>query len=141
MIEQTLFLGDWCSWLVKVFYAVGDYGSAKVIRTLEDFGCNGETLEKARKNLGSGDLNVGLTYSNLDRKLSVMVIGQSSSAEQFADTLTHEIGHLASHISQSLKLSPYGEEVQYLNGEIMRQMFPVAKKFLCEHCREVIGLD
>ena len=30
---------------------------------------------------------------------------------------------------------PYGEEAQYLSGYVGQKMFPVAKKFLCEHCR------
>ena len=32
-------------------------------------------------------------------------------------------------------IDPYGEEAQYLSGYVGQKMFPVAKKFLCEHCR------
>ena len=32
-------------------------------------------------------------------------------------------------------IDPYGEQQQYLSGEIGQRMFPVARRFLCEHCR------
>ena len=28
-----------------------------------------------------------------------------------------------------------GEEIQYLQGEIGREMFKVAKRFMCDNCR------
>lgn len=136
MIEQTIFLPDWCSWLAKVYYAVNRYNVVKILEDLEDFGCCGDDLKDAERNLRSGKANIGLTYSNFDRRLSLMVIGLTDSPEQFEDTLTHERGHLVTHIAQALELDPYGEDVQYLCGEIARQMFPIAKKFLCEHCRQ-----
>lgn len=141
MIEQTLFLVDWCSWLIKVYYVMGDYGADKIVAELKDFGCRGKSLRQAEKNLRSGNLNMGLTYTNLDRRLSMVVIGRADSAEEFADTLTHEQGHVVAHISQALGLDPYGEETQYLRGEITRKMFPIAKQFLCEHCRKARGLE
>ena len=36
----------------------------------------------------------------------------------------------------NLSRTVYGEEVQYLSGEIGRRMFPVAKRFLCDECRK-----
>lgn len=45
-----------------------------------------------------------------------------------------EKGHLCRHISQAFGIDPYGEEAQYLSGYVGQKMFPVAKKFLCEHC-------
>lgn len=48
-------------------------------------------------------------------------------------------GHLCRHISKAFGIDPYGEEAQYLSGYVGQKMFPVAKKFLCEHCRK--GLE
>lgn len=45
-------------------------------------------------------------------------------------------GHLCRHISKAFGIDPYGEEAQYLSGYVGQKMFPVAKKFLCEHCRK-----
>jgi hypothetical protein len=40
------------------------------------------------------------------------------------------------HICHELNIDPFSEEFQYLVGEIGLLMFPVAKRFLCEHCRD-----
>lgn len=80
-------------------------------------------------------MNTGLTYSNPRYRESVMVIALTSSPEEFQNSFDHEKGHLVKHISQAFGIDPYGEEEQYLSGDIGQLMFPVAKQFLCEHCR------
>ena len=40
------------------------------------------------------------------------------------------------HIARVDNIDPFGEELAYLAGEIGLQTFPIAKRFLCEHCRE-----
>ena len=75
--------------------------------------------------------NVGFTYSNLKRKRSVLLIGISTCPAEFQNTFDHEKGHLAMHIAERYDIDPYGEEYQYLTGEIGRALYPVAKTFLC----------
>lgn len=50
-------------------------------------------------------------------------------------------GHLAMHISSALKIKPYGEEYQYLTGEIGQSMFKIAKRFLCDDCRQKLVIE
>ncbi len=69
-----------------------------------------------------------------------MVIALTSSPAQFQNSLDHEKGHLCRHISRAFGIDPYSEEEQYLAGEIGQSMFPVAKRFLCEHCRKELGI-
>lgn len=64
-----------------------------------------------------------------------MVIGITETPEEFQSTFDHEKGHLAMHIAETDNMDIFGEEFQYLTGEIGKQLFPVAKKFMCEHCR------
>lgn len=92
-------------------------------------------LENAFRSLSSGNLNTGLTYSNFEHRRTVMVIAMTTSPEQFQNSWDHEKGHLCRHISRTFGIDPYGEEEQYLRGYIGQKMFPVAKKFLCECCR------
>ena len=40
------------------------------------------------------------------------------------------------HIRETLNLDVFGEEYEYLIGNIGQAMFSVAKQFLCEHCRK-----
>lgn len=56
-------------------------------------------------------------------------------------TNKNEKGHLAMHISSALKIKPYGEEYQYLTGEIGQSMFKIAKRFLCDDCRQKLVIE
>lgn len=43
--------------------------------------------------------------------------------------------------SSALKIKPYGEEYQYLTGEIGQSMFKIAKRFLCDDCRQKLVIE
>ena len=135
MIVQDIILPEY-RWRVRVYYAVTAYWTDDIIRDLASIGCHGTALRRAYASLTRGGLDTGLTYSNRRTHESVMVIGLTSSAEQFQNSLDHEKGHLVKHMSLAFSLDPYGEEQQYLSGEIGQRMFPVARRFLCEHCRK-----
>lgn len=138
MITQTFVLDSWDSWIVKVYYAVNRYHVARIIRELESIGCSERDLQSAAENMEAGRYNMGLTYSNHKLRRSVMVIGLTDSADEFANTMSHEVGHLAAHIGSALRLDPYGEDLQYLTGDITMKMFPIARQFLCNECRKKI---
>ena len=120
---------DWC---VYVYYAVDTLNTDVIERQLRAIGCN-DTERVCR---GIGEPNSGVTYTNTVSRASVVVIGLTTSADEFANTYDHEKGHLVRHISQHLGLEPYGEDEQYIAGYVSQQMFSVAKSFLCEHCRQ-----
>ena len=134
MIVQDFGLPDY-GWRIRVYYAVTTYWTDVIVNDLMRVGCGGRELRDAYMSLRRGELDTGLTYSNRRTHESIMVIGITSSAAQFQNSLDHEKGHLVKHISIAFGLDPYGEEQQYLSGEIGQRMFPVARKFLCEHCR------
>lgn len=134
MIVQQFSL-DLLPWTVWVFYHPSRRELPVVIQSLHEGGCTGEVLDEVEEMLSSGVKNTGMTWSNPKTRTSVIVIGRTTNASQFNDTYDHEKGHLAIHISQYEKINPFGEEYQYLAGEIGRKMFIVAKHFLCDHCR------
>ena len=139
MIVQDFHIGPY-DWRVRVYYAVSTYWADAIAADLERAGCRGRQLERAWRNLSRGDLNTGLTFSNSRRRETVMVIALTSSPAEFQNSLDHEKGHLCRHIAQAFDLDPYGEEAQYLSGAVGsgavgQLMFPVARRFLCEHCR------
>lgn len=129
MIRQTFRLSRW-NWEVTVYYAVHGYFVDEILSELEDMGIGGKKLEKARKNLESENVNQGLSYVNNGRALCV--IGLASSADQYADSIQHEVMHLALFIGRILELDPYGEEVCYMGGEIARKMWPKSKMLTSE---------
>lgn len=134
MIVQNFYLENW-DWYVTVFYAVDTYYLDDILGALEEIGCSERGIKKAEDAFGNGAYNTGLTYSNLKGRCSVIVIGLTSSTSEFQNTFDHEKGHLAMHICETDEIDPFSEEYQYLTGEIGQAMFPIAKNFLCVHCR------
>ena len=88
-----------------------------------------------------GNGNIGLTYSSLKHRCSIVVIGITTSAAEFQNTFDHEKGHLVMHISSACKIDPFSEKYQYLAGEVGQKMFRIAKRFLCDECRKKLTIE
>ena len=135
MIRQVFDIPQY-GWNVTVYYAVTGYDVGRIMQELERLGCGGDDLKRAYRNLTSGERNIGITYSNTEERRTLVVIGKTSSAAQFQNSLDHEKGHLCRHISQVFGIDPYGEDAEYLAGYVGQRMFEVAKMFICDTCRE-----
>lgn len=134
MIRQEIYI-DRYRWRVHCYYAVDTYYADEITERLIDVGCKGEFLSRAVSNLRSGRLNHGLCFSNPDMGESVMVIGLTSSADEFMNSLMHEVRHLANQICTACDISLQSEESCYLSGNIAREIYPHVHRLLCEHCR------
>lgn len=74
-------------------------------------------------------LNTGLTYSK-GRK-TIMIIGRSTCAKEFLNTLTHEIFHLAIHIGKYYDLDLASEEPAYIVGDFIPKIFNNINHLIC----------
>ena len=135
MIAQDFYLPRY-DWRVRVYYAVTTCWAKEIVAGLRMLGCGGERLRRAERNLTESRLDTGLTFSNLKRRETLMVISTTSTPGQFLNSWTHEMFHLCRHVARRFGVDPYGEEAAYLAGTVGQKMFPVARKFLCEHCKE-----
>ena len=81
--------------------------------------------------LSENKVNTGLTYVNNGK--AVCIIGYSSSAAEYANSIQHEIMHLAIFISRAEGIELDSEEVCYIGGEIAQKMHPKTK-LLTSHC-------
>ena len=135
ILGQEFKLEDW-NWRVRVFYVVDFIPIDFIIEELKGIGCSQQDIDSEMDVLDSGDDNRGITFSNSEERESIIVIGETSCSAQFSNSFDHEKLHLAMHIAKVENIDPFGEELAYLIGEIGLQTFPVAKRFLCEHCRE-----
>ena len=135
LLGQEFKLKDW-NWKVRAFYVVDLIPIDFVIEELEGIGCTKEDIDAAVYVLDSGKDNKGITFSNNSTRESIIVIGETSCPAQFQHSYDHEKLHLAMHIAKEDGIDPFSEELAYLAGEIGFQTFPVAKHFLCEHCKE-----
>lgn len=131
MIVQDIYL-ERVRWHVRVYYAVTTYYADEIIDELISLGCKGSDLVKARNSLWESKLDTGLTYSNMERHETVMVIAKASKAEEYWNSIDHEKNHLLQHIALTYDMDPYGEEISYISGEFLRSVYRMAKGLLCD---------
>lgn len=138
MKKERIRLFSW-DWTIYVFISCGRYRVHDIITKLISLGCEGRNLSKAYRNLISEKADTGLTYSNKTKRASVMVVGYASSAEEFFNSLLHEMRHVEEHIATADGIDPYGEDVAYLIGDLSQAIYPLIKHFLCDCCRNKKG--
>lgn len=132
MIEQGFYIGK-RDWWVMVYYDVRTSDDLrKVEGALMASGCPYDMLESAVENLKGW--NRGYTFSNFDKRTSVIVIGKATDASQMFDSIVHEMKHLAEHIGEYYGLDSREELSAYLQGEVGRKMWPAAAMVLCPRC-------
>jgi len=131
MIVQHIYLEDY-DWSIKAFFADDLSKNEEVIDAMEIMGCSEKEIASIEKMIMSGNKNNGFTYSDYDTMSTIIYIGPTTSVEEFQNTFDHEKGHAAIHIASYYDIDPYGEEYQYLAGEIGERLFDVAKLFICK---------
>ena len=136
MKTQVIYLDDY-DWLIKVYYAIDTYYTDEILGELDSIDCEPEAFYKIAELLDNFTENIGFTYTDVQKHVTFIIIGLTSSAEEFMNTFIHEVGHATTHIAEYYDLDFHSEEIQYLQGDIALEMFDVAKEFLCEHCRDI----
>lgn len=131
MERQRIFLPEW-EWECVVFYDAWKDDVPEILHSLQEIGCERRHFFRAKNLLLAGGPNAGMTVSSFGNRQSVMVVGRATSTEQFQNTFDHEKGHLARHICMADEIDPYGEEAQYIAGEIGQKLWSTAKDYICE---------
>jgi hypothetical protein len=67
------------NWKITILYETTCDDIDYIIETLMDIHCPNKYIKEALNNLETCNLNIGLTYSNLNLKSSVIVINKTSS--------------------------------------------------------------
>ena len=114
------------NWNVKVLYECTCDDIDFIIETLRDINCPKIHLKEAIDNIGSCNLNSGLTYSNIKLRSSVIIISKTSSFAQLINTISHEYFHLINHISKILKIEDE-EELANLNGNLNMRSYNIVE--------------
>lgn len=135
MIVQNVYLPAY-KWSITVYYAVDGYYAEEILKELEEYNPSEFEYNQVKGLMESYEFNTGFTFTSYKEHKSLVVIGLTSSPSEFQNTFDHEKGHLAMHIAQYYNIDPYSEDYQYLTGEIGKRLFPIARKFLCKHCKD-----
>ena len=124
MTKATIHLRDY-GWIVYCFFNTKPYDSDTILGYLRSFGCKGNDFVSAKRNLENGRKNEGLTYSNYERRVSVLVVGEASSLDELMNSSAHEIDHLSKHIAQASGIDLMSEEASYIVGDITQKLYTV----------------
>lgn len=133
MIHQPFYLEQY-DWTVSVWYAKSKYNLAGVATDLNWLECPDRLFNEAISLMQRGEFNCGFTYSNYDKRESVVVVGLANSPEQYANSVAHECGHLAVQIAEADNIDFHSEQFCYLIGKIAEKMHPISHKLSCCHC-------
>lgn len=129
MIRQEIYLKEY-KWKLIVFYNTNIDNLEYILDTLKEIGISKKDLKLAYNNIVKDKINTGFIYTNFDKKESLIIIGETNSKEEFINTVAHEANHLQSHIATYYNLDEKGEEVSYIIGDIVKQMYKVFKKII-----------
>ena len=111
-------------WNVTILYECTCEDIDYIIETLKEIKCPNKFIKEALNNLETCNLNIGLTYSNVLLKSSVIVVNKTSSFAQLINTISHEYYHLICHISKTLEIEDE-EELAYLNGDLNMRSYNI----------------
>ena len=78
--------------------------------------------------LGSKD--TGFTYTNFNKRQSIVGIAPTSSQEEFLNTIVHEAKHVQSHICKYYNVKEDSEKAAYLIGYLIQRMHRVFRNMI-----------
>ena len=131
MIKRTLRIGRW---LVYFLFVTDRYDKGTILSFLDTFNAPDRIMERADRIMSDSFLNSGFTFSNPDLRRALVVVGPSSSGEEFQDTFSHELRHLADAIAKSIGYELDAEEPAYMTGDTVRDLAEVVCELGCSRC-------
>lgn len=111
-------------WEVDFFFDVDKNDYYDIEDSMYWMMASNSQLKDLQETLERDEPNSGITYSNLKTRRTVVIIGKSISNAEFNDTIVHEIQHIIQSISKVYGIDPYGEEIAYLSGDIVKLISP-----------------
>ena len=78
------------NWEVQVLYECTCEDIDFIIKALKEIRCPNKFIKEALNNLETCNLNIGLTYSNITLRSSIIVINKTSSFSELINTIAHE---------------------------------------------------
>lgn len=117
MMQDSVYL-DKQGWNVDFLYDVTCDDALSVAKRLADMGAGDKFIKLAEEKTGCSR-NVGMTYSNMLTRETLVVVGKNEDSSEVMNTTAHETMHAVMHIAEALGLDPYGEEPCYIMGKLM----------------------
>ena len=105
-------------WGVIFLYDYDLMDMDEIAAILDSFGLSERKIRKAMPVLYV--VNSGMTVSRADLTMSVIIVSNATSMEQFFDTIAHEIDHVQDAVDMFYGVRQGSEDSAWLQGYIMR---------------------
>ena len=122
-------------WVVDFIFAEDGYDEEAVLGCLYDMDAPYGKMRRALEIMESGDYNRAFTFANADLKRALVMIGPTTSGEEFINSLSHEIDHLSDAIAEYYGIKGHREGTSYLTGDTTMALAKVICRLGCHHCR------
>jgi len=132
MIRRVLKIGRW---VVDFIFAEDGYDEEAVLGCLYDIDAPISVMQRADRIMDSMEYNRGFTCTNPSLRRAVVVVGPTTSGEEFINTLSHEIDHLSDSIAEYYGIKGRREGTSYLTGDTTMALAKVICRLGCHHCR------
>ena len=127
-IHRVLKIG---SWIVDFLFVMKRYDEGAIVAILKDFNAAPSVIDRAREIMEANELNKAFTFANPEIKRALVVIGPTSSGDEWLDSFTHEIRHLADAIAKSIGYKLDSEPPAYLTGDTTKALAKTICDFGC----------
>lgn len=124
-------------WVVDFLFATVRYDTEGVLACLYELGATDDIVNRTEEMMESDEPNTGFTYTNPGIYRALVVVGPTSSGDEFIDTFTHEIHHLAVAIASNLGIDLEGETPAYLAGDSARDLADLVCELGCSKCHRL----
>lgn len=131
MIHRKINIGRW---EFDFLFAPDGYDTEEALTYLYYADAPDHILQRAYHVLEDNIDNTGFTYTNSDTRQGVVVVGPSSSGDEFVNTLAHEVYHAAVAVAESIGVELVGESPAYISGDTLQSLFGVICDLGCGKC-------
>lgn len=133
MVHRRIYIKDWkCDYW---FLEEKDTQIWYILSQLQDMGADDEILDNVVELLE--DRNTGFIFTNPEYQRSLVIVGKTTSGEEFLNTFIHETIHLTGIISSMYEADMKGEKIAYMIGDACQLLADIICKFSCNHCRDL----
>lgn len=133
MMHEKLNIGRW---EIDFLFAPDGYDTEEALTYLYYANASDHILRQAYHILEDNDPNTGFTFANQDSRQAVVVIGPTTSGEEFINTFCHEAYHVVASIIDSLGIDYRGEEPAYMIGDSARELTRIVCELGCDRCNK-----
>ena len=130
MIKQVFYIRHY--WEVRVYYNIDFDLFDAIEKDLKDCGISKDSLRELYNMLYNG-LAKAVTFSNLEKHLSIVLFCFHQSKADYINSIVHEAEHVKQAMLKAYNIEDEGEAPAYTIGYLISQMYRVFSQLICDY--------